>query len=385
VNAAPFFTQQIYLPLAQQVGSDYIDLGQQLPTIETLQKLDRAIIKAKEPIRIIQENGLAPGLANILGNTLFELALNQSPSGKVFSVQMRVGGLPQHTAKGGKLHYGPTFSPEGLLYEYQEPAYSLRNGSLISTTTFSNPEYWEDPTTKPLPKGIKPFKIFSPDIQQLLLDRVEPELLQQQGSTLILQQLQARPTADGTSRMCFDPKFQTRVQHLEYKTLRFSPHYQTWLKMEQDGILDETLAHWKSKFTDQEISGYPDMVLLRVCAQTTPQSPAHSIELIALHDDIPVNSPKGFTAMQHLTCWPTTLLVIALLQYPPKIENQQRPKLFHQKEYNTLFGRTIEQILQRGGIISPYELIDGHQILKQLTEMNRIPLIETQYMLVDRS
>ncbi len=378
VNAAPFFTHQLYIPLAREVRSDYIDLGQQLPTIEALQKLDQDIAKAKEPIRIIQESGLAPGLANIFGNTLFEKALNESPSGTVFSVQMRVGGLPQHTAKGGQLHYGPTFSPEGLLYEYQKPAYSLRDGSLISTTAFSNPEYWEDPTTKPLPLGISPFEVVSSDIQQLLFDRMEPEFLQQQESKLMLRQLQARPTADGTSRMCFDPKFKSSVQHLEYKTLRFSPHYQTWSKMNQDGTLDETLAHWKSKFTDQEISGYPDMVLLRVWAQTTPQSPPRTIELIALHDDIPVNSSKGFTAMQHLTCWPTTLLAMALLQYPPIVDNRQRPKLFHQKEHNTLFGRTIEQILQRGGIISPYELIDGHQMLKQLTKMNRIPLIETR-------
>jgi len=379
VNAAPFFTQQIYIPLAQQVGSDYIDLGQQLPTIEALQQLDQAIINAKDPIRIIQESGLAPGLANIFGNTLFETALNESPSDTVFSVQMRVGGLPQHTAKGGQLHYGPTFSPEGLLYEYQQPAYSLRDGSLTSTSTFTNSEYWEDPNTKPLPIGIQPFKITSSDIQQLLIDRVEPELLQQQGSTLILQQLQARPTADGTSRMCFDSKFQISVQHLEYKTLRFSPHYQTWTKMVQDGTLDETLTHWKSNITNPKNSGYPDMVLLRVWVQSTPQSAPHAIELIALHDNIPVNSPKGFTAMQHLTCWPTTLLVMALLQYPPILDNRKRPKLFRHKEDNTLFGRTIEQILQRGGIISPYELIDGHQMLKQLTEMNRIPLIETRH------
>ncbi|MFX1300218.1 MAG: hypothetical protein ACFFAL_02575 [Promethearchaeota archaeon] len=385
VNAAPFFTQQIYIPLARQARSDYIDLGQQLPTIETLQQLDHAIVKAKEPIRIIQESGLAPGLANILGNTLFETARDESPSGKVFSVQMRVGGLPQHTTKGGQLHYGPTFSPDGLLYEYKEPAYSLRDGSLITTNTFTNSEYWEDPNTKPLPIGIQPFKITSSDIQRLLLDRVEAELLQQQGSTLILHQLQARPTADGTSRMCFDPKFQTSVQHLEYKTLRFSPHYQTWSKMDQDSTLDETLTYWKSNITNQEISGYPDMVLLRVWAQSTFQSSPHAVELIALHDDIPVNSPKGFTAMQHLTCWPTTLLVIALLRYPPNIDNLQQPKLFRNKEEKTLIGRTIEQSLQRGGIISPYELINGHQMLKQLTEMNRIPLIEIRHTLSNLS
>ena len=379
VNAAPFFTQQIYIPLAQHVGSDYIDLGQQLPTMESIQQLDQAIVKAKKPIRIIQESGLAPGLANIFGNTLFETARNESPSGSVFSVQMRVGGLPQHTAKGGQLHYGPTFSPEGLLYEYKEPAYSLRDGTLITTNTFSDSEYWEDPTTKPLPLGISPFEIVSSDIQHLLLDRMEPEFLQQQESTLILKQLQARPTADGTSRMCFDPKFQSSVQHLEYKTLRFSPHYQTWSKMEQDGTLDETLTQWRANLTNQEISGYPDMVLLRVWAQTTPQSPPHAIELIALHDDLPVNSPKGFTAMQHLTCWPTTLVIMALLQYSPNISNQQRPKLFCNEENNTLVGRTIEQTLQRGGIIAPYELIDGLQMLKELTERNRIPLVETWF------
>ena len=88
VNAAPFFTQQIYVPLAQHVGSDYIDLGQQLPTIETLQQLDQAIAKGKDPIRLVQESGLAPGLANILGNTLFELAVSKSPSGKAIFLNL---------------------------------------------------------------------------------------------------------------------------------------------------------------------------------------------------------------------------------------------------------------------------------------------------------
>ncbi len=375
VNAATYLAHQLYIPLARELECDYLDLGQNLPAFEELKALDTIIAKTKERARIIQENGLAPGLANILAMSMYNKALQESSGDKVYSVQMRVGGLPQDTSKGGKLHYGPIFSPEGLLFEYEHKANGLRNSKLVTPTTFSHPKYWESATDVPQPFGIAPFTIRNPEIQSILKERMESEFLQESENQLLITQLEARPTADGSSRMCFDPQLQRMVSNLEYKTLRFAPHYNVWEDLKQTGRLASILAQWKQHIDEATVSGFPDLVLLRVWAQAALRSKPHVIELITLHDDIPVGSPQGFTAMQHLTGWPTVLLAMALLQYTPRQKSPQNHGFFRTYNFVTAFNRTIDQVLSEGGIIAPYELIDGLVFLKEM-QKNRIPLCE---------
>lgn len=378
LNAATYMAHEMYIPLARELGCDYLDLGQNLPPLQELATIDATIAKKEEGTRIIQENGLAPGLVNILAVSMYHKAQSQNRGTKIHSVQMRVGGLPQHTTKGGKLHYGPTFSPEGLLFEYENIAYGLRNGQLVTPTTFTQPEYWESPSDTPQPYGITPFSITDPTLKAILIDRVESQFRQTTNNELMLKNLEARPTADGTSRMCFEYRFQSTVSHLEYKTLRFAPHYDTWKELQQKGRLASTLADWRQNMNDPTISGYPDLVLLRVWAQTTATSPPDTVELVALHDDVPVGSPMGLTAMQHLTGWPTVLLALVLLQLPPKTRLSSQPELFLESESKTAFDRTIQQVLQTGGIIAPFELIDGIKLLEEINQQNRIPLIQTR-------
>lgn len=377
LNAATFFAQQMYIPLAQELACDYIDLGQNLPSVQDLSIQDAFLLKNQKGVRIIQESGLAPGLANILAVSMYEKALIGSTEKKIHSMQMRAGGLPQHSAKNGDLHYGPTFSPEGLLFEYTRIAYGLRNKQLVTPNTFSHPEYWEAPSDEPLPYGIQPFIITDTKLQSILSDRLEEKFLQWKNNQLLLKNIQARPTADGTSRMCFDQRYQSTVNHLEYKSLRYFPHYETWTKLQKTNRLTSTLERWTKHIDNPQISGYPDLVLLRVWAQTTPTSPPHSVEHITLHDDVPVGSPKGFTAMQHLTGWPTVLLTLALLQYPFSTNPSQRPEFFRSPDSTTAFGRTVEDVLQWGGIIAPFELIEGLTFLEKIAQKNRIPLSQT--------
>jgi hypothetical protein len=376
LNAATFFAQQLYIPLARAVHSDYIDLGQKLPSMNHLKQMDEDLANAEQAVRIIQESGLAPGLANVLAVSQYEKACHDTKDDSVFTMQMRVGGLPQHTSKGGPLHFGPSFSPDGLVYEYEGQAIGLRNGQLINTSTFTNPQYWEEVDAKPIPLGIQPFRIKSENISQILRTRVHPKHQGEIVDDLMLQGLQARPTADGTSRMCFDPKYNKTVSNLEYKTLRFSPHYQTWESLKQKELLDSTLAIWKEKINDTKVSGFPDMVLLRVWAQATPNSDPHTIELVTLHDDVPVGSIEGFTAMQHLTGWPTVLLAYELLRNQPGSDTSTEIGLFQDLETTTGFGRSIHDVLNLGGVITPYELLDGEKLLEQLTVPSRIPLYQ---------
>ena len=376
INAATFNAQQLYIPLARAVHCDYIDLGQKLPSITSLKQIDEEIANADQGERIVQESGLAPGLANILAVSQYRKILDEIKDQTVFSVQMRVGGLPQHTAKGGLLHFGPTFSPEGLVYEYEGQAISLREGKLITTSTFSHPEYWEESNTSPIPFGVQPFKITSERISQMLETRLHPKHHGTHAELLTLQGLQARPTADGTSRMCFDPRYQKTIQNLEYKTLRFTPHYQTWTSLKTEGALESTLRVWKENINDHKVSGYPDMVLLRVWAQANPSSDPLKIELVVLHDDVPVGSVEGYTAMQHLTGWPTVLLAFELLRNPPGKTPSARTGLFQSSEALTGFGRSLSNLLESGGIIAPYELLEGEKLLEQITIPSRIHLYQ---------
>ncbi|MFX0169513.1 MAG: saccharopine dehydrogenase family protein [Candidatus Hodarchaeota archaeon] len=373
LNAATFHAQQLYITLARAVQCDYIDLGQQLPSISHLKQTDEEIKKNQEGVRIVQESGLAPGFANILAVSMYKNALVESDLETVFSVQMRVGGLPQHTSKGGPLHYGPTFSPEGLLYEYEGQAIGLVNGKLVTTSTFTDPQYWEESEISPIHLGVKPFIVKSASLVRILETRIHPKHRNISEEGFFLQGLQARPTADGTSRMCFNPKFQKGVQNLEYKTLRFSPHYQTWNSLKAEGLLEPMLKVWNDKINDASLSGYPDMVLLRVWAQATQTSDPHLVELIVLHDEIPVGSIEGFTAMQHLTGWPTVLLAFTLLHNPSKTSTTSNTKMLQASGSTTGFDRSIKNVLFEGGVIAPYELLDGAALLKQLTSQNRIP------------
>jgi hypothetical protein len=376
VNAATFYSQQLYIPLARAVHCDYIDLGQKLPARTQLKQLDEELGNASKGVRLVQESGLAPGLANILAVNQYKNVLDETEDSVVFSVQMRVGGLPQHTGKGGPLHFGPSFSPEGLVYEYEGAAVGLQQGQLITTSTFADSEYWEESNTTPIPFGVRPFEIKSEQIRQILESRLHPKHHGSHEEHLLLQGLQARPTADGTSRMCFDPKFQQTVHNLEYKTLRFSPHYQTWTSLKTNGELDSTLRVWEKNINDPKVSGYPDMVLLRVWAQATPKSTPQKIELVVLHDDVPVGSIEGYTAMQHLTGWPTVLIAYELLHNPPGKSYSSQTGLLQSSKVKTGFGRSLQSVLKSGGVIAPYELIDGEKLMKQLTIPGRIPLYQ---------
>ena len=198
VNAATYYAQQLYIPLVRALHCDYIDLGQKLPAIEQLKQLDEELGNANKGVRLVQESGLAPGLANILAVSQYTNVLNETVDGVVFSVQMRVGGLPQHTGKGGPLHFGPSFSPEGLIYEYEGDAVGLQKGQLITTSTFVDSEYWEESNITPIPFGVKPFEIKSEQISQILASRLHAKHHGSREGHLMLQGLQARPTADGT-------------------------------------------------------------------------------------------------------------------------------------------------------------------------------------------
>ncbi len=379
LNAATYFAHRIYIPLAIELGCDYIDLGQGIPSPKERQAYEVAIRKSETPARLVHESGLAPGLANVLAASLYNRALAQSTNSRVHSVQMRCGGLPQHTEKSGDLHYGPVFSPDGLLYEYEAEAHGIRGGEPVTGTTFSNPDHWENSSPQNTPYGCSPFLVESPKIRRLLEERIQSKFLEYKDDLMYITGLQARCTADGTSQMTTDDRYRSTISNLEYMTYRFKPHYETWSKMQEAGTLETLLDRWRLKMDEPHISGYPDIVMLRVWAQSNTNSEPITTELLVLHDDVEVDAPNAFSAMAHLTCWPTVLLAVALLQYPPGAASSKRSQLFQAPEAMTGSQQSVENLLQKGGITVPYEILEGKAMLEMLDDDRRIPLRNIRY------
>ena len=149
--------------------------------------------------------------------------------------------------------------------------------------------------------------------------------------------------------------------------------------MKMEDTLNALISSWKIEMNSPAISGYPDMALLRVWAQEKPESQRLTVELLALHDNEEVANPNAFTAMQHLTGWPTAFLALALLRYPSSSSSSKYPSIFRDQNHTTSSGRKVESTLQEGGIIAPYEILDAKPLLKMLEEDNRIPLLDLRY------
>jgi lysine 6-dehydrogenase len=83
-------------------------------------------------VAIVPDCGLAPGLVSILTARCLELMPDAS------SVRMRVGGLPAQPV--GPFGYQIVFSVEGLINEYKEPSFALRDGEVIEVPTLGELE-----------------------------------------------------------------------------------------------------------------------------------------------------------------------------------------------------------------------------------------------------
>jgi hypothetical protein len=353
VNASTFTGHEFYTQATFEIGCDYIDLGQNTWAAMKQRALDHRILEAGKRIRIVPECGLAPGLVNILGAWLLQLGGD--------SLQLRVGGLPIDTAKGGELHYGLSWSPEGLIQEYTDVVIARKDGRLVSIIGLYSKSDREEPSGMSL--GGAPFVVNDERLRARLSKHMEGMFLSEtpQGSWAI-QQLEARPTSDGISLMPFDSAF-SNLQNLEYKTLRFYPHFDQIEKM----ISTDSVMQLKSL-----PPAIPDMVLLRVWVEGQGK-PLSMIEGVVLCDeDYSEGADNGlysFSAMQHLTGWPTVLVADALLNYD---ESATDGSLF--REDHVLWsGRSLHSALHSGGVIMPYELVSGERILNRLNSDLLIP------------
>jgi lysine 6-dehydrogenase len=184
--ALPYFFNFDMAELAVECGAHYSDLGGNTEIVERQRTLhDRALAKG---LSVVPDCGLAPGMVNILAQAAID-ALD-----RVDSVQMYVGGLPQHPRP--PLNYHIVYSLHGVIDYYTTPSVVLEGGELVTKEALSEVE-----------------EVHLPDP---------------------LGTLEAFHTAGGISTMAH--RYRGRIPRMSYKTLRYPGHAQIMRAIRELGL-----------------------------------------------------------------------------------------------------------------------------------------------------
>jgi saccharopine dehydrogenase-like NADP-dependent oxidoreductase len=156
--------------------------------------------------------GLAPGMVNVLGNSLFQRFCSRFDVPKADIVKMRVGALTRNVE--APHFYGFTWSPIGVATEYVKDAVVVRHRKKVRVPSLS-------------------------EIQQLRIDGVAYEEATTSGGAADL------PEA-----------LSGRVDHLDYKTLRYPGHW-SWVQRQLEAIGD--VPDRIRQLEDRMLSAIPQM------------------------------------------------------------------------------------------------------------------------------
>ena len=171
-------------------GVHFCDLGGNNSVVEAQFALsDEA---AKAGVAVVPDCGLAPGLVSVLTARCLERLPDAD------TVRLRVGGLPRDPKP--PFGYQIVFSVEGLVNEYKEPSFALRDGEVVEVPTLGELERLAFPA---------PFE-----------------------------ELEAFHTSGGASTLPWTLK--GRVRNLDYKTIRYPGHRDLVAALFALGLADET-------------------------------------------------------------------------------------------------------------------------------------------------
>jgi lysine 6-dehydrogenase len=255
ISCLPYWMHPGLVDPALATGTCLIDLGGD--SEEALATLERSDEAAAARVAVVTDAGLAPGLVNSLAN----LGLNALDAPD--AVRLYCGGLPAHPRP--PLGYHPVFSLEGLISEYRDVSFAIKNGDTVRL----------EPMT-------------------------ERETLMWDG----LGELEAFVTSGGSGTAPW--ALAGKIDRYEYKTLRFPGHFETVRQ------LFRTLpdAEWEPALREA-MAGPPDtdQVLLRVVVEGEHDgSPAvWTADSREWHDPV-----SGLTAMQRMTAFPASIVAIEM-------------------------------------------------------------------------
>lgn len=266
ISALPYSFNLDLTTDAIESGKSLVDLGGNNDVVAAQLELDAHAREAG--IVVIPDCGLAPGLANILAFDACE-RLN-----RVDSLRIRVGGLPQRPQ--GELEYMLTFSVDGLLNEYGEPAMVVRNGELLAVEPLTDVES----VTFPDPWG----------------------------------ELEAFNTSGGLSTL--PRSLGHKVENMDYKTLRYPGHAQKVRSFYDQGLFSRTPKKTSNgEVVPRELlakifednCNYPeaDVVLLRVLALGWK---GHVPIMVRTQIIDRFDKENGITAMMRMTGYPVSII-----------------------------------------------------------------------------
>ena len=263
VSALPYALGVAVAEAAIATATHYFDFGGN-PTIVARQLLlDEAARRAD--VAVVPDCGLAPGMADVLAvGVVAELG-----EGPIDEVRLRVGALPATPT--GALGYQLAFNPAGLINEYAEPCEILSGGRYA--------------TVEPLT-----------EIEAVAWERWGP--------------LEAFHTAGGSSSL--PRRWEGRVRHLDYKTLRFPGHCASFRAMLEIGLFDETPQPGSGAAPRTVLlealsrhlpAGAPDLVLVRAwaVAERNGERRIAGYQVEDVHDG-------RFSALARTTAFPATAL-----------------------------------------------------------------------------
>jgi lysine 6-dehydrogenase len=255
------------LQCAMKAHCHFIDLGGNETVVKQELRLDE-LVKELD-LTVIPDVGLAPGLVSILAVSAAE-SLDE-----LYEIRMRVGGVPVDPE--GPLNYSQVFAIDGLINEYFEDATILRDGKQFMVPSLTDIEKLEFP---------KPFGF-----------------------------MEAFNTSGGVSTL---PRtYRDKVQHLDYKTIRYPGHCAQMDLLKQLGLMEseevtlasgakvaprELLHHMLEKHLPKD---EPDVVLLRVIV--TGIRERKPVQLV--WQCIDYGEPSaGISAMMRMTAFPASII-----------------------------------------------------------------------------
>ena len=286
--------------LAIEKGVHLTDFGGNTGVVRQQLELDAEARAAG--VSVVPDCGMGPGLNISLGT--YVMSLVEEPK----EVLIWDGGLPQDPQP--PWNYACAFALGGLTNEYDGDAYFIRDGQVTPVPCFSGYERLEFPQ----PIG----------------------------------QLEAFVTSGGLSTSPWT--FEGKLQRLENKTLRYPGHVAQFKAFADLGLLGlEPIVVGGQQVVPREVfhallapqiqrEDFKDVCVMRVkCTGLTKGRPAEAmVELVDRYDE-----KTGFTAMQRLTGWHASIMLIAA------VNRQVRPGVVSVE--SALPGKTVvDQSRKRG-------------------------------------
>jgi lysine 6-dehydrogenase len=284
-------------------GVHFCDLGGNNTVVQ--QQLAMSPRAREAGVAIVPDCGLAPGLVSILTARCLELMPDAQ------DVKLRVGGLPRHPE--GPFGYQIVFSVEGLINEYKEPSYALRDGEIVEVPTLGELERLSFPP---------PFE-----------------------------QLEAFNTSGGASTLPWT--LQGRVRNLDYKTIRYPGHRDLVSALFALGLADDRPRPidggqvrprkvLEAMMNEALASDAPDCILCLV--EASGPSGRVAFRLVDHHDH-----STGLSAMMRCTAFPAA--VVAHMLASGAIEDRGTLS----QELSVPAGAFVRALIERG---LPLELIE---------------------------